>query len=178
MDQKFRPGRVRVVYLCISMTKVSAGVLKWLEMVETIPLELYAQGLGSRCRLGSLLLPHAVSGGVGMFKRTSLVPYLLLGLGWMAWSWSGISLSLSLSLPLSCQSLFICQAWVARQSQNSQISYLMADFTQNKHSNRCKLQAFLWPSLRRHRISFASFAFNRLNKPLMPTEILGEEDYY
>lgn len=104
MDQKFRSGRVRVVYLCISMTKVSARVLKWPEMVETIPLELYAQGLGSRCRLGSLLLPHAVSGGVGMFKRTSLVPYLLPGLGWMAWSWSGISLSLCVSSPFLLKS--------------------------------------------------------------------------
>lgn len=101
VDQKFGLRIVRVAYFCIMMTEVSAGVLKWQEMVETAPLKLHGQGLGSTCRLGSLLLPHVVSGGVGMFKRASSVLYFVFGLGWMAWSWSGISLCLSVSLSLS-----------------------------------------------------------------------------
>lgn len=74
------PGIMRETYLCILMTEVSSRALKWQEMVEKAPLGSWAQGLGSSCGPGSLLLLCVVSGGAVMFKRASSVTYLVLEL--------------------------------------------------------------------------------------------------
>lgn len=74
------PGIMRETYLCILMAEVSSEALKWQEMVEKAQLGSCAQGLGSSCGLGSLLLLCVVSGRAGMFKRASSVTYLVLEL--------------------------------------------------------------------------------------------------
>ena len=73
-------GIMKETYLCILMTEVSSRALKWQEMVEKSQLGSHAQGLGSSCGLGSLLLLRVVLGGAGMFKRASSVTYLVLEL--------------------------------------------------------------------------------------------------
>lgn len=70
---------MKETFLCILMTEVSSRALKWQEMVEKSQLGSHAQGLGSSCGLGSLLL-RVVLGGAGMFKRASSVTYLVLEL--------------------------------------------------------------------------------------------------
>lgn len=44
IDQKFGPGIVREVYLCVLMIDVSSGVLTWQETVEKAHLGSCAQG--------------------------------------------------------------------------------------------------------------------------------------